>query len=99
MLQALGIGVLIFIALLLATLVHFDTNWLIKYSAWAGLGLLILAMITARSVPNGMAQGSHMQGQDNRNDQKRRNRWSSYLLLAALPNLLGALAAYLYIHR
>lgn len=98
MFKAFGTGIVLFLLLLLAAFVHFDANWLIKYSSWAGLGLLILAMITSRSVPYGMAQGSHMQGADTQEDRSRRNRWSTWLLLAALPNLLGALAAFLYSH-
>lgn len=97
--KAFGTGTILFLSLLLAANLQFDTNWLIKYSSWAGLGLLILAMITSRSIPYGMAKGSHMQGADSREDRKRRSQWSTYLLLAALPNLLGALAVFLYINR
>jgi len=98
-LKSLGTGIIIFIVLLLAAVVGTDGEWLIKYSSWVGGGCLILAMIFSNSIPWGMAPGSHMRGSETAEDRDRRISWSSYMLLAALPNLVGAIAVYIYTHH
>jgi hypothetical protein len=64
-----------------------------------GIGCLLLPVVMGNALPNGMVPGTHMQGHETREDRKRKNRWSVYSLLFGLPNLLGAIAVYLFLHR
>ncbi len=99
MLKAIGAGAAIFFILALVAVVGTDAEWLINYAFTVGMGCLVLAIVFGGGIPNGMAPGTHMQGHDTKEDRSRRNRWSIYLLLAAFPNLLGAVSVYLYLHR
>jgi len=97
MLKAIGFGSIIF--LVLAVVSNWTgSEWLMDYAGGVGVAGLVLAIVLGNAIPNGLAPGSHMQGKETAEDRKRKNRWSSYLLLAALPNLLGAALVYLYIH-
>ncbi len=97
MLKATGLGAIIFLVLAVVS-IGTGSEWLIDYAGGVGVAGLVLAIILGNAIPSGLAQGSHMQGQETAEDRKRKNRWSTYLLLAALPNLLGAVLVYLYIH-
>lgn len=100
MLKALGLGGAVFLILALAAVLGTDAEWLINWSFTAGIGCVVLAVVFGGGgIPNGMAMGTHMQGHDTKEDRSRRNRWSINLLLFALPNLLGAVSVYLYLHR
>jgi len=100
MLKAIGAGAAIFFILALVAVVGTNAEWLINYAFTVGIGCLVLAIVFGGGgIPNGMAPGTHMQGHDTKEDRSRRNRWSIYLLLAAFPNLLGAISVYLYLHR
>lgn len=100
MLKAIGSGAAVFLILALVAVVGTDAEWLIDYAITIGIGCLALAIVFGGGgLPNGMAPGTHMQGHDTKEDRKRRNRWSLYLLLAAFPNILGAVSVYLYLHR
>ena len=84
--------------LCLVSAVGTDGEWLIKYATGVGVGCLVLAMIFSNAIRNAIPGGSHMRGPDTAEDQNRRNRWSTYLLLAALPNIIGAIVVYSYLH-
>ena len=100
MLKAISFGAAVFLVLALVAVFGTDAEWLINYAFSMGIGCLVLAIVFGGGgLPNGMAPGTHMQGHDTKEDRSRRNRWSLYLLLAALPNLLGAVAVYMYLHR
>lgn len=100
MLKAIGSGAAVFFILALAAVLETDAEWLINYAFTVGIGCVVLAMVFGGGgIPTGMAPGSHMQGHDTKEDRRRRNRWSLYLLLTGMPNLLGAISVYLYLHR
>ncbi len=100
MFKALGFGAGVFFILAVVAVLGTDAEWLINYAVTIGIGCLALAIVFGGGgLPNGMAPGTHMQGHDTKEDRRRRNRWSINLLLVALPNLLGAVLVYIYLHR
>jgi len=100
MLKAIGSGAAVFLILALVAVLGTDAEWLINYAITVGIGCLVLVFVFGGGgIPAGIAPGTHMQGHDTKEDRRRRNRWSIYLFLAALPNLLGAISVYLYLHR
>jgi len=100
MLKAIASGVAVFLVLALVAVWGTGGEWLINYSFTVGIGCLVLSIVFGGGgIPAGMAPGSHMQGHDTKEDRRRRNRWSLYLFLVALPNLLGAISVFLYLHR
>lgn len=98
MLKVAGYGIIIFLLLAFAS-IWTGTDWLINCATVIGIGCLILPVIMGNAIPNGMAPGTHMQGHETKEDRSRKNRWSIYLLSFGLPNLLGAILVYLFLHQ
>lgn len=94
MLKAAGYGIIAFLAMALVS-IWTGADWLINGAVGIGIVCLLLPVIMGNAIPNGIAPGTHMQGQETAEDRHRKNRWSLYSLLFGLPNLLGGIAVYL----